>query len=129
MRHGTVQTGLSVGAIAAATYLALFDPAGARWIPPCPFHAATGLDCPGCGTLRGLHALLNVDLVGAIDFNPLMVVAIVVAMSLLAARMTALPVPRFLRAHGGWIALGTVVVFWVLRNIPYHPFTHLGTDL
>ena len=36
---------------------------------PCPFHAATGLDCPGCGITRLMLALSEGDLAGAFHAN------------------------------------------------------------
>ena len=59
--------GLGVG---IALYL--FDPAASPIVPSCPFRAATGgLLCPGCGSLRMLHALLHGDLAGAWRLSPL----------------------------------------------------------
>ena len=39
-----------------------FDPAGSVFWPKCPFHLLTGLECPGCGSQRAVHSLLNGDL-------------------------------------------------------------------
>ena len=36
---------------------------------PCPFHAATGLDCPGCGITRLMLALSEGDLAAAFHAN------------------------------------------------------------
>ncbi len=46
------------------------------WLAPCPFHWLTGLYCPGCGTLRGLHQLFRGSLAGAWRCNPLMVLCL-----------------------------------------------------
>lgn len=51
-------------AIAACLYYS-FDPAESRMAPKCLFHAVTGLDCPGCGAQRMIHALLHGDVAGA----------------------------------------------------------------
>lgn len=40
------------------------------WLPPCPFHRLTGLNCPGCGTTRMLEALLSGDVAEAFSLNP-----------------------------------------------------------
>lgn len=40
----------------------------------CLFKAATGYPCPGCGSLRVLHALFNGDWIRAITLNPLALV-------------------------------------------------------
>ena len=56
--------------------LIMRDPADSGLFPPCPFFALTGLHCPGCGTLRGLHQLLNGHLLAALGLNPLMVLAL-----------------------------------------------------
>ncbi len=39
-------------------------------IPVCLFKVATHRDCPTCGTTRGLFLLLNGDLCGAVQANP-----------------------------------------------------------
>ncbi|MFC3896088.1 DUF2752 domain-containing protein [Lentzea rhizosphaerae] len=38
-------------------------------LPKCPFKWVTGLDCPGCGATRMVHALLHGDVVGAFHYN------------------------------------------------------------
>ena len=42
--------------------LAWLDPTTSGVFPPCPIHAITGLHCPGCGSLRPTHQLLNGNL-------------------------------------------------------------------
>lgn len=116
---------LAAGSVALAV-LYLFDPATSGLYPGCPFRALTGLLCPGCGTLRGLHQLLHGNLVTAFRFNPLMVLSLpFVAWSLLArsaelATGRALPVV-FLRAAWIWSLLGVILLYGVLRNTPLYP--------
>ena len=43
---------VGVGALGGLAYIARFDPNRAGHYPLCPFKFVTGLDCPGCGTLR-----------------------------------------------------------------------------
>ena len=52
---------------------ALVLPAG--WespVPLCLVKGLTGLDCPGCGSLRGVHDLLHGDWRGALGHNALL---------------------------------------------------------
>lgn len=56
-----------------------FDPANpslSKFFPKCPFYTITGLKCPGCGSQRAIHALLNVDLARAAHYNALFLVAV-----------------------------------------------------
>src|SRR6266496_4706029 len=48
-----------LAAAGAAAILFSFNPAQYGFYPVCYFHAATGLNCPGCGSLRALHQLLH----------------------------------------------------------------------
>ncbi|MCU0418282.1 MAG: DUF2752 domain-containing protein [Cyclobacteriaceae bacterium] len=44
--------------------------------PACPFLKVTGYKCPGCGSQRAIHQLLNGNLKQAFLLNPLLVMAI-----------------------------------------------------
>jgi len=61
---------LAIGALAAAALIP-FVPWLAPLLPPCPFHALTGLPCPGCGTTRAALALARGDVAAALGWNPL----------------------------------------------------------
>jgi len=52
-----------------------FDPATGLF-PKCPFRQATGLQCPGCGSQRAVHHLLNAEIKEAFVLNPLLVISI-----------------------------------------------------
>lgn len=115
---------LAVGGAAALAVgvVAVLDPNQAGSYPTCPFLAVTGLQCPGCGTLRAVHALLHGDLVTAVDLNVLAVLAIpLFAWAWVAwlrsswrGRRGAPVLPA--AASYGIAALFTA--FWVLRNLP-----------
>jgi hypothetical protein len=114
-------TGAAIGA--AAVYVGVVTPGAGRTIP-CPFHAATGLWCPGCGMTRAVHHLLRGDVLGALSFNvfvPLVVAGTIIGWwSWFSARMWDRPVHWPTRiGMRWWFGLaGLFVAFAVLRNIP-----------
>ena len=63
---------LTAGGIAGLAYLRSVSPYSAGGYPRCPIYALTGLYCPGCGTARCLHSLLNGDIAAAFAANPLL---------------------------------------------------------
>ena len=62
------------GAAVALGYLGIVDPNESGHYPLCPTLALFGVDCPGCGLLRGTHDLVTGDVAGALDHNILLVV-------------------------------------------------------
>lgn len=46
------------------------------WFPQCPFKMLTGLNCPGCGIQRAIHAFLNGNCSKALAYNYFFVVSI-----------------------------------------------------
>jgi hypothetical protein len=122
---------VAVAGVAAAAVLYRFRPGGAGIYPPCPFHALTGLHCPGCGTLRALHGLLHGRFIVALGLNVLTVLSIpffayAFAVDAVAAfrgrpRPVARPAPRL-----GWALLGVILSYWVLRNVPVYPLSLLA---
>ena len=121
-----------VGAVGAVAYVGLADPgSGAALYPPCPSRTLFGLDCPACGGLRGTHDLLNGDLVGALDHNPLL--PLLLALYAYAAVVFFAPlvgrVVRPLRPPRWVLVTGAVVLaaFAILRNLPLAGLEFLGS--
>jgi len=119
--------------VAAGALLVLWriEPVSGGLYPPCPIRFATGLHCPGCGTLRALHALLRGEPGRAFRLNPLSVALLpVVLLGLLQqARPAAVPwlaPPVRAPAWRVWLLFGLVVAFGVLRNLPVEPFSGLA---
>ncbi len=55
---------------AGAVMLLFVDPnEPGNLLPKCPFNWLTGLNCPGCGATRMVHALLHGDVVSAFHYN------------------------------------------------------------
>lgn len=108
-----------------------FNPAQHSFYPRCLFHALTGLHCPGCGALRALHHLSRGDLQTALHFNPLVVLAAPVflawqARNFLGKKPAPAHVNVFARPVVGWSLVALVVVFSIVRNLPFAPFTSLA---
>ena len=67
---------LALGALCGCALIALVDPNEGGRYPTCPTQAILGIDCPACGTLRGLHALSRGQVGRALDHNVLLLLAV-----------------------------------------------------
>ncbi len=112
--------------LAGAALLFAFDPARHAFYPVCLFKKMTGYDCPGCGGLRAMHQLLRGDVWRAFQLNPLVVVGLpLLGLWFIRTRRTA---SRRRQSGSGtvlfwaWLLFTTVVVFGVMRNLPFWPF-------
>ena len=120
-----------MAAIPAIAALRLLNPATSQWFPPCPLHALTGWYCPGCGSLRAIHQLLNGHMKAAFAMNPFAMIALPFLLYGLASEVSLQIRGRRLPGillPGGWIwtlALA-IVVFGVARNIAVAPFNLLA---
>ena len=108
----------------ALVVLRKFNPATAGFYPPCLFRALTGYLCPGCGTLRAIHQLLNGHFAAAFRLNPLMLLLLpYVGYAAASSALETAGAPRlprvFIRPIYIWTLLAVIVAFWILRNIPY----------
>jgi hypothetical protein len=114
-----------------AVILHLYSPYDAGIYAACPFKALTDLNCPGCGTLRGLHELTFGHFGTAFDLNPLMVLSLpFIAFSIIkyivAGILGRAERRIFIPSAFIWALLGVIILFWILRNLPYYPFTLLA---
>ena len=120
LKHSLV---LAAGAAAAAAgaVLLYFSPPGRSWyLPPCPLHELTGLYCSGCGTTRSFYALLHGRFAEAATWNLLLYPALLLVALLLFRPRLALN--RYLCVS----VLAVILIYWVLRNLPWSPFTLLA---
>lgn len=108
-----------VGAVLCA--LLFFYPADQyNFWPKCIFFQVTGLHCPGCGNTRALSALLHGNIGESLRHNILLMPAFGVLIAL-AVR------PRL--AYNRifvWSIAGVIMIFFLLRNLPWQPFAALA---
>lgn len=110
-------------AVAAVLVYFNFDPSSStasKFFPKCPFLAITGLKCPGCGTQRALHAMLNGNFAAAVSYNALLLVAIPLIALYSIADLVKKRYPtldKVLNHPATIIALLVIVVAWcIMRN-------------
>ena len=97
-----------VGVIAGLAVLYCFPVDRYPIYPRCIFHELTGLDCPGCGSLRSVQCLLHGDIAAAFRFNPLLYLLI----PALVVCRRHLHKPAWV-----WSLVAVVVVFTIARNL------------
>jgi hypothetical protein len=98
-------------------------------LPKCFFHELTGLYCPGCGVQRSFHALLNGDILTAIDYNLLFILFLPLIIFFILAFSWGRKHPSTSFIYKPIFSFTVVIVvvsFWVLRNIPVTPFSWLA---
>jgi len=116
---------LTAGGVAATTLaLRLRDPHVSHSWGVCPLYYATGIYCPGCGSLRAVNDLTHGHLAAAASSNVLLI-ALIPVVGLLYAQWAVATwqghdahlVPRVPRAVTlGLLAL--MAAFVVARNLP-----------
>ena len=126
----------AVAVLAGGVLLHFYAPA-ALHLPACPFHQLTGLYCPGCGSTRALHYLLNLDLATALRCNLMFVVFLPFlalwfgSRALRAFRLWRGPAPApvfdlpvfDLSVTNSWLLAALMLAWGVVRNLPFAFFT------
>lgn len=130
-----VQGWAALGVLGAAAALTLLrDPHIPGNLGTCPSVALFGVYCPGCGSLRAIHDLTHGDFGAAMGHNLLLLPALlfVIGWAIWAIRPRAISGAldgvaqrwrgsAIARLPWGWMVLGVVVAFALLRNLPGSP--------
>jgi len=127
--RGRPWTALALAMVPVAAALRAAWPELATRVPECSVRRWTGLHCPGCGGTRGTGRLLEGDLAGAFAMNAVVALGALAAAGFLLAgvwREWRGPAPG-LRIHPAWLwsFAALVLVFGLVRNLPWWPFTLL----
>ena len=106
-------------------------PNDSPFFPRCAFYALTKLYCPGCGSGRGLVRILHGDILGGLRQNwflaigiPVLALADLNALLLLFGKKPSFSLDRVRGAAFAFLVL--VIAYWILRNLPFFPFTFLA---
>lgn len=113
------------GALALIAVYKTYNPSSSELFPKCPFYATTGLKCPGCGSQRAVHHLLNFNILGALKENLLLVISIPYLILGFYIELTPNKTDRVIALrkklfglNAIYIILTVVILFWILRNTP-----------
>jgi hypothetical protein len=119
----TVFAAVIVGASAVVFF---FDPTKSNFYPVCTFHRLTGLNCPGCGGTRALHALLHGDFSTALRDNALFIFALgfltMKSIWFCLRKIRNRAATFILGPKTLWTFLALAIIFTILRNLPEFSF-------
>jgi hypothetical protein len=119
--------------IVAAFLYYNINPSEVNFFPKCPLYLTTGIYCPGCGSQRATHHLLNFNFFGVLQQNVLYLIGLFV----LGYHFIILSLNFVLnKSYYNYLyhpktpifLLIIIVFFWILRNIPYYPFNILAPN-
>ena len=121
------------GTLSLAVFYFFINPNDVNFLPECPLYFTTGFYCPGCGSQRATHQLLNFNIFGVLQQNVLFLISLLI----LGYHITLTGINAFLKKNfynymyhpkTPLVILAVIVVFWILRNIPYYPFNLLAPN-
>jgi len=102
----------------------IYNPILDVFFPKCPFFVITGFKCPGCGSQRAIHYLLNFDISKAINENVLLVLSIPYILTGFVFESVLEPSDKILKwrkrlfgQRAIIIIVAIIVAFWVVRNL------------
>jgi hypothetical protein len=116
---------LALAAAAVLAASALPWPAFLAGAELCPFHALTGLPCPGCGLTRAFRAIAHGEFQAAWGFNPFGFLFFALALVLAAAPLwtRAAPQASAVLARGktqavlAFVLVGSMLVYGAVRAV------------
>lgn len=99
----------------------------------CTFKNVTGWDCAGCGAQRSVHYLLHGNWLEALRYNALFVVALPYVFILIYYAIRSYlfgktyPNSFWFSGKMALIFVAVLVIYTLIRNLPFFPFIYLAT--
>lgn len=113
-------------------YYYITNPSKSNYFMPCLFKKITGMNCAGCGGQRAFHLLLHGEFLQALRYNfliyflPFFLYLLWVSIEIYIFKNKRF-VSKFIFSNkSGILVLATIIIYTVLRNIPYEPFIYLS---
>lgn len=118
------------------TFLCIFyyviNPNKTNLALPCLFKLITGLNCTGCGGQRAFHFLLHGEFLQASHYNiliyflPFLLYVVFASIQMYIFNSKNYVIKFIFSNEIGILILMFLIIFTVLRNIPYEPFIYLA---
>jgi hypothetical protein len=124
-------SGILILGIGIAFLYLFINPKDVSFFPKCPLYLTTGIYCPGCGSQRAIHHLLNFNFLGVIQQNMLFVFGLIFlsyhfTINILNSVFNKNYYNYLNHTKTPLIILAIVLLFWIIRNIPMYPFNLLA---
>lgn len=124
IKKKVIITAALLSVIMGLSLLIYFDPAD-YFFPRCPFLTLTGYRCPGCGSQRALHQLLHLNIKGAFQYNPFLVLILpyLLLISILEWKRNSknIYIRKAYRLFCGYRTIIAIFIsimcYWIFRNI------------
>lgn len=95
---------------------------GYAWMPRCPFYMLTGFYCPGCGSLRAMHYLLQGNFAESFRNHPLFLPMLICIILFYGKRIIEFRKGKNITFRGEMTLAVTIlivfIIFFIIRNIP-----------
>ena len=121
--HVSRRVWITVGLIAVVSLFAAYYLIGPEsgLYPRCMFRQLSGLECPGCGSQRAIHALLHGHISEAWSYNALLLIEMPLIALMLAAGSMSRHFPRLhaaLNSRTLIVTLLVTIIGWtIIRNL------------
>ena len=96
----------------------IYNPLEYSFFPKCPIYLSTGYLCPGCGSQRAIHNILNFEFYKATRHNLLIPLFIFYLFIYYLSKILNLKISRFVDHHYLLISfVFLIVLYGFIRNI------------
>ncbi len=121
------------GGLSLALFYFLTNPNEVNYLPECPLYLTTGIYCPGCGSQRATHQLLNLNIFGVLQQNVLFFISLIfIGYHLIVTGINTIFKKNIYNyiyhPKTPLVILVVILIFWILRNIPYYPYNLLAPN-
>jgi Protein of unknown function (DUF2752) len=115
---------LAVVTVVITAFYFFWNPSEISLLPLCPFKNLTNFYCPGCGGQRAFHQILHGNFVDAFHSNFLIYFFLPFFLLKISDEIfnTTFSKNFLLTNKEIWIFLGFLIIFTILRNLPFYPF-------